>query len=884
MCDAALVGGVYLACTPNNMIAFARIGAISPSDACRPFDERADGFVLGEGTGCLLLKRLDDAVRDGDRIWAVVRGVGINNDGRGEGPMTPRLEGQVAALEQAYADAGLSPAEVGLVEAHGTATRVGDRVESTSLAHVFGAARRGIGGLDPCRITSIKGNVGHTLAAAGAAGVINAALALGHRRIPPLAGYERARGDLPLGDAGLEIAGEAREWIAERRVAAVSSFGFGGTNVHVVLEEAPARHRPRWSVTVRDEATELFLVSAPNPALLARAAAELAAWVRESDAPLADVAFTLARRRLDAARAAIVARGRDELVARLEQVASGVEGEGVHVFTGAEPVAAEEIAFLFPGQGAQAPDLCRDLWDHLPAYRERLVELAGRAEGIGRRFLDLLYPDPAERDRAAAELTRTEVCQPALAAVELALVDLLRACGVEAGVLVGHSLGEFVAAAAGGVLGAGDAVALVAERGRLMAELDGDHGAMAALATDRESAARLILGVDGAVLANFNHPRQVVVSGTSAAIDQAVAAAGAAGVRATRLPVSHGFHSPIVAAMAARFGRVLDAAEWSPPARAVISCASDGDLRPGVFESEPDAIRARLARHALAAIDFESGVRAAWKAGARVFVQVGGGSTLLAMVNATLAADGCAPRLAVSLAPADGAPVAGLATALARLVGLGLPIDVGALFHGRGTALTALPVTPLATRPFWILRAPADPPALPALDAVRGTRNQAGRVGVSGREAPEGRPMSEPDAAAHGIVELFQRQLQVMHSQIEVLRERGLEVPAAESAPRPARSAELAVAPGPAARVPGDTERQERARVASCRGSRRQGGPRRHREAGPRDRLAGERATARRPVSDRAPDRRPRARLADDGRAGRRHPGGVRPARGCRTA
>ncbi|HLU67953.1 MAG TPA: polyketide synthase, partial [Kofleriaceae bacterium] len=303
-CDAALVGGVYLACTPNNMVAFSRIGALSRSEACRPFDERADGFVLGEGAGCLVLERLEDALAAGHRIWAVVRGVGMNNDGRGEGPMTPRLEGQVASLEQAYARAGVSPAEVGLVEAHGTATRVGDLVESQALAEVFGRARRGVTAA-PCQITSIKGNIGHTLAAAGAAGLMNAVLAVADGVVPPLAGHQRRRSELPLGDAGMEIPTEARPWSAPgRRIAGVSSFGFGGTNVHVVIEEAPGRRsaaRARGAAAPA-EAPELFLLAAPGPAHMARYARALAREVADSGAPLADIACTLATRRSDAVR------------------------------------------------------------------------------------------------------------------------------------------------------------------------------------------------------------------------------------------------------------------------------------------------------------------------------------------------------------------------------------------------------------------------------------------------------------------------------------------------------------------------------------------------------------------------------------------------------
>jgi 8-amino-7-oxononanoate synthase len=739
--DAALVGGVYLAVTPNNMVAFSRIGAISRAEVCRPFDRRADGFVLGEGAGCLLIKRLEDAVKDGDRIWAVIRGVGINNDGRGEGPMTPRLDGQVAALEVAYRDAGISPAEVGLIETHGTATPVGDRTEAQALAELFSAARRGVGNAPPCLLSAVKGNLGHTLAAAGAAGLINAALAVTDGVVPPLAGHQEPRGELPFGDAGIAIPSRASDWSAARRVAGVSSFGFGGTNVHIVLEGAPPRSRP---VRARPSAAqpELFLLSAPTPALLVDYARSLADFVEADRGPLRDVAFTLARRRIDPARAAIVASDRADLVARLRQVAVDP----------APPLRPEEIAFVFPGQGAQAPGLCRDLWQRYPAFRSRLETLAP----VG--VLDLLYP---EGDEAAAteQLRRTEVCQPALAAVELALGSFLEFLGVDANTTLGHSLGEFVAVAAAGGMAAEDAVTLVAERGRLMAGLGGDAGAMAALATDRAAAASLVAGT-GAVLANFNHPKQVVVSGPSVDTEAVLARAADAGVRATRLPVSHAFHSPVVAPMSERFRAVLDRARFAQPTRAIVSCAGEAGLL------APDRIRERLAAHATSPIDFEAGVRAAWAAGARAFIQVGAGAGLLPMVVATLAADGFKPRLAIAAAPADASDGAGLLSALAGLWNAGLPLSAAPLFDD--ARLVALPTSPLETRPFWILRPPTERAPLPQLVTTPETQSP---VSPSLSDIAYGEPGGE-------LVSLFQRQLDVIEAQLAVLRERGVEPPA----------------------------------------------------------------------------------------------------------
>ena len=728
-CDAALVGGVYLAVTPNNMVAFSRIGAISRAEVCRPFDARADGFVLGEGAGCLLIKRVEDAVAAGDRIWAVVRGFGMNNDGRGEGPMTPRLAGQVASLEAAYRDAGIAPAEVGLVEAHGTATPVGDRIESQALAEVLGAGRT-----DPCWVSGIKGNIGHTLAAAGAAGLINAALAVAEGVVPPLAGHEQARGELPLRDAGFVIPRQAVDWGARRRIAGVSSFGFGGTNVHVVLEEPPVPVPPRRRARALPAEPELFLLSAPSEALLVDYARRVAAFVARERPALRDVAFTLSRRRVDAVRAAVVASSCEELVAGLEKVTAGAPLDGA-------------IALVFPGQGAQAPDLCRDLWQRFPWFRGRLEEVAAAAESVvGRRLIDVLYPE-RDPERSVELLRRTEICQPALAAIELALAGFLARLGVAGDLAMGHSLGEFAAVAAAGGLAPDEAVRLVAERGRLMAELEGDAGAMAALATDRTGAGRLVEGT-GAVLANFNHPRQVVASGASAAIDAVVARAGEAGVRATRLPVSNAFHSPVVAPMAERFRAVLDDAEIATPARRVVSCAGE----PAVLE-DATAIRERLARHAVSAIDFEGGVRAAYAAGARAFVQVGAGAALCSMISATLAADG-AQATVLAAAPAEASGGAGLLGALAELWKAGVAIAPDALFEGTEARMVALPSSPLATRPFWLLRAPAEPAPLPALGGTA--------------------PAALAEAPADDVLGLFRRQLDVIESQLAVLRDRGV--------------------------------------------------------------------------------------------------------------
>jgi len=326
--DAAVAGAVYVNLDPGNFIAFSRIGALSRHGRCVPFDRRADGFVIGEGVGAVVLKRLDDAVRDGDRVWAVIRGIAVNNDGRGAGPMTPSRDGQARVIEQAWRDAGVPPASAALIEAHGTATEAGDLAEVLALKTVFGPpARR-------CALTSVKANIGHTLAASGMASVIKASLALWHRRIPPHASFEEPRPDLGLEASPFFVPREAQPWrtaAPEPRRAGVSSFGFGGTNVHVVLEEAPpsARHAAAGdTATVCPAGSWPFVFYAPDATLLRGYLDGVRTALDRSAEPLADVAWTACMtRRPDAARAAFMASTREELLAALDRARAGAIDE-----------------------------------------------------------------------------------------------------------------------------------------------------------------------------------------------------------------------------------------------------------------------------------------------------------------------------------------------------------------------------------------------------------------------------------------------------------------------------------------------------------------------------------------------------------------------------
>jgi acyl transferase domain-containing protein len=765
VCDIAIAGGVYLNLTPDNLVGFSRIGAISPSDACRPFDAKSDGFVLGEGVGAVLLKRLDDALRDRDRIYAVIRGAGINNDGRGEGPMTPRLEGQLDAIERAHAEVDFTPDAIGFIEAHGTATAVGDATEIGALRRYFDEHTKGP--ID-CVVSSVKANIGHTMSAAGVAGLIKAALVLERAHLPPQAAFARPHDAIGLTGSGFRVVADAATFRANGpRRAAVSSFGFGGTNCHLVLEQAPATRRAVVAVPETPR-PEPFVVSAPEPELLAAHLAELHEAISD-DVPLVDIAHALATRARFDARVGFVARTHAELRARLvaasEAVRTGTPTPGV--WFAAKPLPADEqrIAMLFPGQGAQTLGLCKTLYDRFPRFRARLDSLAGDLDGLlARPLLAYIYPprNGAPFDEAAAmrALTATEVCQPAMAALGLAMFDFVEQLGVQASVFAGHSLGEFVALAAGGAMSPRDALRFVARRGRIMADVPlVDRGAMSAVQGERTFVERHLGGSDEVVVANVNHPKQTMISGATDAVLAAGARLAAAGATVTRLSVSHAFHSPLLAITDAPLGELVATLDVQPATRPVISC-----IEPGPYPQDRDAVRAVMAAHATSAVDFVGGVRALAETGATIFVQAAAGTTLLAMARATLRADGRSPAATIALGGAtddDGTP---FLEALVELAVLGVPVGLQHVHDGEDRSIAWLPPTPLPTEQYWCANKtdkPREP--LPAVGA--------------------GAPPSDD------VVALFRQQMDVLKAHAEIMRRQaevlaGAKPSSAESVPR----------------------------------------------------------------------------------------------------
>ncbi|MEQ1508545.1 MAG: beta-ketoacyl synthase N-terminal-like domain-containing protein, partial [Myxococcota bacterium] len=393
--DAALAGGVYLQLSPENYVAFSRIGAISASGHCRPFDARADGFVQGDGAGAVLLKRLDDAVRDGDRIYAVIHGIATNNDGRGDGPMAPVLAGQVDVIRAAWADARLDaasdPGRLGYLEAHGTGTDVGDETELRGLREALGDRARSV------MLGSAKANVGHTMSAAGIAGIIRTALAIHHRTIPPMAGFASAKPEVHLDGETFGVPTAPTAWDRTDRVAGVSSFGFGGTNGHAVLGAAPTPTR-----AVEHAQLELVRFSAPDEPGLKRAAARLAAAVRdEPTASVAAIARSLVPRPGLAHRAALVAGDRETLLGALDAVARGEHPK--HAAIGHTHGPAPKVALLFPGQGAQRVGMVAAVRDRFPVVAAALAEAErDLADLLPIPLGELLYGAAASPEQAEA--------------------------------------------------------------------------------------------------------------------------------------------------------------------------------------------------------------------------------------------------------------------------------------------------------------------------------------------------------------------------------------------------------------------------------------------------------------------------------------------------
>ncbi len=700
--DLVIAGGVDTLNDIFMYMCFSKTPALSPSGDCRPFSDQADGTMLGEGLGMFALKRLADAERDGDRIYALLRGIGTASDGRSKSVYAPVAAGQAQALRRAYASAGYSARSVELMEAHGTGTKAGDAAEFEGLRMVFGEAVPGEAGADStqwCALGSVKSQIGHTKAAAGAAGLFKAVMALHHKILPPSIKIAAPNPSLAIEKSPFYLNTECRPWIRASdhpRRASVSAFGFGGSNFHVTLEEyVPAQGGSGLC------AERLATQSADLLLLAAASANELSLRLRElanKTAPLAKIASD-SRIAWDALtnksyRLAIVASSTQELTQRLavararidaapEQTFELPDGSCYGIGTSEGKVSPEgdteaKVAMLFPGQGSQYLAMGDALAMQFESARQVWDQAANLNMDGETPLHQVVFPRPVfstpDLAEQQAELTATEWAQPAIGAHSAALLAQLRALGVNADAYAGHSFGELMALHAAGVFSAKSTIALARRRGELMRDASAHaKGAMTALSlTHTEVEALIGQHQSDVVIANHNAPKQVVISGTTEAIANFEAKLRLADIEFRRLPVAAAFHSKLVASCCDDFTQSLTEVEISQPTAPVF-----GNQTGAPFANDAEAIRKQLAAQIANPVRFVEMIHAMHESGVRTFIEVGPGAVLTGLVSAIL---GARPHRAIALDRKGRDGVHTLLSGLARLAAAGIAFQARNLF------------------------------------------------------------------------------------------------------------------------------------------------------------------------------------------------------------
>lgn len=763
--DVVVAASADMMQTAFGYMCFAKTQALSPTGQPRTFDETADGIVISEGMVVAILKRLDDAVMDGDRIYAVIKSVGASSDGKDKGLTAPRPIGQMRALDRAYRKAEIDPATVGLIEAHGTGTVVGDRTEAESLITYFGqkgAARQSVA------LGSVKSMIGHTKCSAGFAGLIKAALALHYKVLPPTIGVTKPNSKAKFEESPLYINTEPRPWLerldGEPRRAGVSAFGFGGTNFHTVLEEfTDSNVGGEDPLPLQEWPAELFLFRAGEPAQIAGVIDEIASALAGGSRPeLSDLAATVywtSGRTAGSWCLAVVAESLDDLRGKLQSAREVVltgkphrDPRGVF-FADSSTGGNSKVAFLFPGQGSQSPNMLRDLAVAFPVVR-RTFEEANSALGaqLGKSLGELIFPPPEFRDedRLANEnaLKATNVAQPALGAANLAIFRLLESLGITPDMAAGHSYGEFAALCAAGAMTLEELIRISELRGRCIIEsAQGELGTMAAIEAGEVEVADVVRDLPGVCIANLNSPRQTVISGTEKGVGEALSRLMREGINGKRLPVACAFHSDLVAGARGPLAEGLAAVQMRAPRFPVYS---NNTAHP--YGPDPAAIRQSLTDHLTQPVRFADELVAMYDAGARVFIECGPGKVMTGLAGRTF------PErefVAVTLDQAGRNGLVQLAHALAQLATAGVRFFGARLWQGRTKTFVSLQALLAASKPAslngtaWVIRdgqalAPAEHRKTQSTAVRRG--NEGGRN--SGKTVLLQKPEGEPTPAA----------------------------------------------------------------------------------------------------------------------------------------
>ncbi|MGB1223392.1 MAG: type I polyketide synthase, partial [Mycobacterium sp.] len=664
-CDLALAGGANVLLTPATMITFSSAQMLAPDGRCKTFDAAADGYVRGEGCGVIVVKRLEDALRDGDRIRAVIRGSAINQDGASGGLTVPNGVAQQRVIADALNRAHLEPSDVGYLEAHGTGTSLGDPIEAQAAGAAFGEGREVS---QPLLIGSAKTNIGHLEAAAGIAGVIKVILSLEHETLPKHLHFETPSPHIPWDRLAVEVVQETIPWErgARPRIAGVSSFGFAGTNAHVILEEAPvapeqaaqrtaaslpagAAQQPDVAAGAAQQpdvaagAAQRFSVlplSARTPAALVQLADQYRTWLSaHPEASLADACFTAGTGRAHLEhRAALVVNSRESAIELLGALADDRPVPGL---VRGESYAPPKTAWLFTGQGSQYPGMARELFDTEPVFAETVNRCAAAvADILEEPLLEVIF-DTDSPDGSEA-LQQTSYAQPALFAVEMGLARLWQSWGLEPDVVLGHSVGQYTAACVAGVFSLEDGALLMAERGRLFGSLPAG-GRMVAVFTAADRVESLTDQFPSLSVAAYNGAN-TVLSGPAKDLEAAVAIFAADGVRCDWLNTSHAFHSALLDPILDEFESYADRFDFSTPQRILI------DNRTGAALGRSAKLDgAYWRRHARQPVEFAKSVRTLAELKCALLLEIGPRPVLTAAALGAWPDRGTAPRVIASL-------------------------------------------------------------------------------------------------------------------------------------------------------------------------------------------------------------------------------------------
>ncbi|HUK18944.1 MAG TPA: beta-ketoacyl synthase N-terminal-like domain-containing protein [Bryobacteraceae bacterium] len=813
-CDMALAGGVHASTPPTILAIFSQLKALSRKGQIRPFDRDADGTLLGEGVGMVVLKRLADAERAGDRVYAVIKGIGSASDGRALGLLAPRLEGEELALRRAYEDAGFDPATVELIEAHGTATAVGDVVELQALNNVFGLRR---GDTPRCALGSVKSMISHTMPASGMASLIKTTLALHHKVLPPTLHCENPNPKLELEKSDFYLNTETRPWIhgsrqAPRR-AGVNAFGFGGINAHTVLEEYTGPHSPPAFQHTWD--SEMFVVSGATRPDMLQEAERLRDFVSSysGDLALKDLAWTLNHKEPQASRLAIVAASREDLQQKLERAIEKLRDErtkriraieGIYYFS--QPLAAAgagKVAFVFPGEGAQYTNMLADLCVHFPEVRE-FFDLMDRAfEGHPRGYLPstTIFPPPDPQAPPAGEgrLFSMDAGAEAVFAANQAMYALIEKLGIPADAMVGHSTGEHSALLAAGVVRADTEEELIRHiRGvngvfeDLKNSADIPQGILLAVAgADHALLEKLVAESDGQLhIALDNCPHQVVLCGPEPAIDGMMQALAGKAAICQKLPFARAYHTPWFEVFSEPLRRYFDTAAIVKPNVALYSCVTAAP-----YPADPDEIRRLCSVGWARTVRFRETVQALHQDGVRIFVEVGPRGNLTGFIDDILRSK---PYAAVPANLQHRSGILQLQHMLAQLVAHGVPVRLEHLYARRDPQ----PIQQTKPKPALTISGGLHPVRLPQNFALPRRTPPAAPVPAAetAASAPARKPAPElaaPPSPPPVIQQHFQTMTQFLETQNQVM---GAYLARRKSPPPPAaKPAASAPAPAPAA-------------------------------------------------------------------------------------